>query len=1258
MLSVLQTLKTGNAKADRDLRLLCDKDWSSTSLGPMSSWPQDLLTLIYMTFLNPQPQLFFLGSERIFLYNTAYSQLLRDHHPAYFAKPYGTLERLQPHIPTIEKLFDDVAASKRPGATSDRLVFFDNGDDIEELFLSGEMIPLPPHLSGFHGTTEDNTPAVVAQRRNEFLFMLEKLCDPAKNLHDLLQSVLQSLDSSEHDIPFAVVYEVENQQNKDVVFDSPQSDEGDVTLRLAGSVGDFDCSSLLERLELGLSKGILSQRMREAITSREPVMIQAADDAMLSDWCRASRNRGYGDECKRAVVFSTSSTMFHAVNALVVIGIAPRRPYDQAYQAWIREIQKRIANYALTITCTEARELEKRKAADRALEEADINRKELQFHEKEAIEANAKTKSILAMAETIDVGFFDYLPTGELIQGNNAFYELSGYPREPDLNQPLTFLDYCMPEDAEMVLEKWKWLMSGKQVTFDMRWKNGTPTGQWVQAACTPVFDQAGNIISISGCTTDISATKGAQEAALKRAEALEQVRVSQARLLHFTENTPIGIVLRDYPEHNLADGSFQGQAWVSVVCFPEYNEHGHLIKVMSTWTDISHSQFEEHLQRQRLEEAIQAKRSAEAFIDITSHEIRNPLGAIVHCADMLKDSLIDMRRLIDSPVEEKPHDTKAPLEEHVKSGIEAVDTILSCSMHQKRVTDDILSLSKLDSNLLQVAPTTVRATEMVEHVAQIFKVEADRVGVRLETQVDRSISELNIDWVVADSGRITQVLVNLVTNAIKFTKPSNGERTVAVRFGASKERPVDLSVTFAAADSPEARMQPELATDASYYLWFSVTDSGCGMSDEEQTRMFSRFSQASPKTYNQYGGSGLGLFISKRLVELQGGQIGLASQVDVGSRFAFYVPAKEATRPDSPKLDLATSSKSQTSPSANTTDVAQPSPGLSILIVEDNLVNQKVLQKQLTKLGYRVQTANHGQEALDYLTSTSAWKHKNQDPANMLQDVDVVLMDIEMPVMDGLTCSRRIREMQATGDIVRHIPIIAVSANARTEQTDQAYDAGVDDFIVKPFRIPELISVITRTSSVSPDLTLEPLLERFHPFYKRPIMSETALLQDLKNIANDSGHELVQKRKELEAKLEAEIAKRPADNSQLTVWTNELREMRERCKQELNTMMDSAMNRAMDVIESLPEFMREPAADAFTSSCDYIMQAVSKLLEFVNKAWDAIVDVWRGVVHGIQIWVEGAVDKLKEWASDALRACDGALTKVDLVFTSIFGSV
>ena len=519
-------------------------------------------------------------------------------------------------------------------------------------------------------------------------------------------------------------------------------------------------------------------------------------------------------------------------------------------------------------------------------------------------------------------------------------------------------------------------------------------------------------------------------------------------------------------------DGRFQGQAWVSIMYLPEYDESGILSRIMSTCTDISHSQFSEHLQRKRLEEAIEAKRRTEAFIDITSHEIRNPLGATVHCADLLQDSFVDMRKLVDTLAkagknDESQQNTIARLQEHLTSGVDAVETILSCSMHQKRVTDDILSLSKLDSNLLQVSPSTVRATEMLDNVSNFFAVEAGREKIVLETQLDDSLKKCNIEWVVVDPGRITQVLVNLVTNALKFTKTSKNKRSVVVRLGASKGPPSDLSVKYAVVENPEIKAQTTTSTNDTIYLWFSVTDSGCGMTEEEQTRMFNRFSQASPKTYNTYGGSGLGLFISKRLVELQGGQIGLASQVDIGSRFAFYVPARQTTRTtDLPKPELAIRAKTDTPPSApaeaTTASNEQIPSEPSILVVEDNLVNQKVLQKQLTKLGYKVQIANHGQEALDYLTNTTAWRQQDRAETKPLSDVHVILMDIEMPVMDGLTCSKRIRDLQTSRDIVKHVPIIAVSANARAEQMKQALDAGVDGFITKPFRMPELTTVIS----------------------------------------------------------------------------------------------------------------------------------------------------------------------------------------------------
>ncbi|KAH0046442.1 putative histidine kinase HHK19p, partial [Aureobasidium melanogenum] len=234
MLSLLQTLETRDANVDRDLRLLCNKDWSSTSLGPMSSWPQDLLTLIYVAMLSPQPQLFFLGTEQIFLYNTAYGSILRDHHPAYFAEPFATLDRLQPQAGALDQIVKDATEGSRSAVQTDKLTFLDNGGETEEVFLTGTMVKLPPHLPGYHSTLNDTTPSVVTRRRNEFLTALKSSCYPMNDLPALLQSVLRTFSASELDFPFAAVYKVEDQSIKESVLDSPRRDEGDVSLRLAG----------------------------------------------------------------------------------------------------------------------------------------------------------------------------------------------------------------------------------------------------------------------------------------------------------------------------------------------------------------------------------------------------------------------------------------------------------------------------------------------------------------------------------------------------------------------------------------------------------------------------------------------------------------------------------------------------------------------------------------------------------------------------------------------------------------------------------------------------------------------------------------------------------------------------------------------------------------------------------------------------------------------------------------------------------------
>jgi CheY-like chemotaxis protein len=249
-------------------------------------------------------------------------------------------------------------------------------------------------------------------------------------------------------------------------------------------------------------------------------------------------------------------------------------------------------------------------------------------------------------------------------------------------------------------------------------------------------------------------------------------------------------------------------------------------------------------------------------------------------------------------------------------------------------------------------------------------------------------------------------------------------------------------------------------------------------LTPEEKKKLFNRFAQASPRTHVQYGGSGLGLFISRQLTELQGGEIGVASESGVGSTFAFYVKARRAgsdQNREAMRIRLDSDVQSNARPATTmTTDIkSAPEPALPILkhnpssdhkpesdparwhvlIVEDNLVNQRILAQQLRKLGSTVHVANHGSEALDLIRETVHYKGREADG----KQLSVVLMDLEMPVMDGLTCVRKIREMEASGLIKGHLPIIAVTANARSEQVLMAKETGMDDVMPKPFRILQI---------------------------------------------------------------------------------------------------------------------------------------------------------------------------------------------------------
>ncbi|KAL8972041.1 MAG: hypothetical protein Q9183_000758 [Haloplaca sp. 2 TL-2023] len=552
--------------------------------------------------------------------------------------------------------------------------------------------------------------------------------------------------------------------------------------------------------------------------------------------------------------------------------------------------------------------------------------------------------------------------------------------------------------------------------------------------------------------------------------EDLDSVKTLWSNLVHDT--LPVNAQFRFKAQREVQKGH-KTDTWVLASAYPEKDANGQLKVIFGSVTDITQQKWAEHLEKRKMEEALEMKRQQENFIDITSHEMRNPLSAILQCADEISSTLTGYRSGDASA-------TSSSLDALLDSNIDAAQTIALCAQHQKRIVDDILTLSKLDSALLLVTPCDVMPVSVVKRALKMFEGEVQTARIKLDLQIDKSLKQLDVQWVKIDPSRLLQVLINLTTNAIKFTT-TQAKRIITVTLGASLQRPSQQSDFAQVSYIPSRAKRKDLTESADWgdgekvYLYFAVRDTGRGLSEDETKLLFHRFSQASPRTHVQYGGSGLGLFISRELVELQGGQIGVSSRSGEGSTFAFYITSRRSTTPpealsqlpsiglrqevpralETAKQAKATEPTMATSPPTDQTAKA----GLKVLIVEDNLVNQRVLERQLRNIGCDVYVANHGGECLARLKESNFWA--GYKPGAL--DLSVILMDLEMPVMDGLTCAREIRELETTGGIIRHVPIIAVTANARSEQIDTALASGMDDVVSKPFRIPDLVPKMER---------------------------------------------------------------------------------------------------------------------------------------------------------------------------------------------------
>ncbi|TGO32978.1 hypothetical protein BHYA_0275g00050 [Botrytis hyacinthi] len=615
----------------------------------------------------------------------------------------------------------------------------------------------------------------------------------------------------------------------------------------------------------------------------------------------------------------------------------------------------------------------------------------------QAHEASEIESRFRRMADLAPVGMFHIGVDGKLVYANELYYNLTEHDR--DINTKMGWYEVLMEEDWPIMDVQWKKLMDGEPVSFEIRLR---------------------------------ALFKGADK---------------------------------------IGDEEIDGAIWIIAAAYPEKAPDGTVVGVLGCLTDISRQKWAEDFQKRKMLEAIELKRQQENFIDMTSHEMRNPLSAIIQCADMIGISVKEF--------DGGTNDVILP-REAVHGYADAASTIILCAQHQKRIIDDILTLSKLDSDLLFVTPTEVQPLPIIKNALKIFDGELQKSDVALRFHVSPTFEELNIDWIKLDPSRLVQVLINLVTNAIKFTQ-TQPKRNIAITVSVALEPPSTPGLVYLSRTNGHKDNTPdgEWGDGEIVYLHIEVQDSGRGLDETERNLLFKRFSQASPRTHVQYGGSGLGLFISRELTELQGGQIGVASKAGVGSTFAFYIQTRRCDPPEDkdsfvPQMDAQAQNNIITNNSlarvkgptrhplrSRRSQSPASSTPKHILIVEDNIVNQKVLSKQLRSAGCIVSVANHGLEALEFL-------EKSTFSATLPEGVsgvpcNILLMDLEMPIMDGLTCVRQIRKWEKEGKVRGRVPVIAVTANARSEQIARAKEAGMDSVVTKPFRIGELVPEMER---------------------------------------------------------------------------------------------------------------------------------------------------------------------------------------------------
>jgi len=450
------------------------------------------------------------------------------------------------------------------------------------------------------------------------------------------------------------------------------------------------------------------------------------------------------------------------------------------------------------------------------------------------------------------------------------------------------------------------------------------------------------------------------------------------------------GKAMHDVEKHQLPDGQ---KRWIERTKSALRDADGQIVGVQLLFWDVTDREQALIDSREARDAADAANRAKSDFLANMSHEIRTPMNGIIGMTDLVLDTEL-------TPTQR----------EYLQMSQESGENLLA-------IINDILDFSKIEAGHLELDPTPFDPRDSLGDAVKSLTMRSQAKGLELTFSVAPEVPRI----LEGDRGRLRQVIVNLIGNAIKFT--DRGEVVLDV--------------------SCQSKSQSTCT------LLFSVRDTGIGVPADKQARIFEDFQQADRSTTRSHGGTGLGLAISSQLVKLMGGLIEVDSAPGRGSTFHFTVdfPIINSTdqeqTPNAPVLDVASNPLRSDAP---TQKAVSPLESVRVLVAEDNKVNQTLVMRLLEKLGCQVTVVENGKQALAALSEN---------------EFDIILMDVEMPEMDGISATLEIRRREQ--DSKQHIPIVAVTAHAIVGDHERCLACGMDDYLSKPLRINQIKAMLTK---------------------------------------------------------------------------------------------------------------------------------------------------------------------------------------------------